>query len=133
MASNTSPIFGLTAFFAGSNSSAANTNRDGTGVLVPLFSTGTNTSRVDRINIKYTVTTTVGMFRIFIYDTVNNYLWHEIPVDAVTVAASTPGFEYEMRNMDGSALAWFPPNYTIKFTTHNAENVNASANGWHYT
>ena len=49
MAANTAPIFVLTPNLASANLAAANTARDGSGTLVPLFTATTNGSRVDYI------------------------------------------------------------------------------------
>ncbi len=131
-AANTSPIFGLTPHFSQGQTASADTTRDGSGTLVSVFTGATNGSRIDRINIKNAVTTTAGMIRLYVYDLSNNRPWKEIPVDAITVGANTAAFEYELKNADGSALLWFPLNYILKFTTHNAENVTVSANGWDF-
>ncbi len=45
--------------------STANTNRDGTGTLVPVVIGAANGSRVDRIQYQATGTTTAGMLRLF--------------------------------------------------------------------
>lgn len=45
--------------------STANTNRDGTGTLVPVLVAGVNGSRVDRVQFQAIGTTTAGMLRLF--------------------------------------------------------------------
>ena len=64
--------------------SVANTNRNGTGTLVTIFTGATNGSRVDDIYIVATGTTTAGVVRLFISDGSNIRLWQEILVTAIT-------------------------------------------------
>lgn len=45
--------------------SVANTNRDGTGTLVPVIVAAPNGSRVDRVQFQAVATTTAGMIRLF--------------------------------------------------------------------
>jgi|GEM_PF-1522491 hypothetical protein len=48
------------------NISTANTNRDGTGTIVAAFVAGSSGSRIDKVVIEATSTTTAGMVRLFI-------------------------------------------------------------------
>jgi hypothetical protein len=131
MAGNIVPIFGLTPHFSQAQTATANTNRDGvTGAYTTVFTATTNGSRIDVINIKYQASTTAGMVRLWVYDLTSLFLRWEIPVDAITVSANTPSFEYELRRSDGGALIWFASGCILKFTTHNAESCVVSADGW---
>jgi len=61
--------------------STANPNRDGTtGTYGTLMTAGAAGSRIDRIRIQATGTTTAGMVRLFVQDS----MILEIPVQAVT-------------------------------------------------
>ena len=81
--------------------SVANTNRDGTtGTYVTLITAGASGSRVDRLVIKATGTTTVGMIRLF----VGTALVLEVPVLAVTPSASIPSWGTEVVFCNGLIL-----------------------------
>jgi hypothetical protein len=131
MTANTAPIFSLTPFIASAQVSAANTNRDGTGTIVTVTAGTPNGRRVDRINIKGTVTTTAGMVRLYIDDGTNVRLWKEIPVTAITVSASAAGFESSISPTDQFAPLLVLPSssYILKASTHNAEAINVIALG----
>lgn len=87
-----SPVFTATPHVEVTNISTANTNRNGTGTIATVFTAGASGSRVDRIIVHATVTTTAGAVRLFLYDGTNYRLWKEVDVDAVTVGASTEAF-----------------------------------------
>lgn len=98
--------------------SAANTNRDGTGTIVTGFVAGASGSRVDRIEIKATGTTTAGMVRAFQRVSAGSWkLWREYAVDAITPSATVAS--YTTRDDDvGEILA---AGMEVGFSTHNAE------------
>lgn len=134
MAANTTPIFTLTPIVGAAAISTANTNRDGTGTIGTVITGGTEGTRISRITVKATVTTTAGMVRLYIGDdagTPNIRLWREIVVTAITVAAATAGFVYVM-NLTGESALILPPNYTLRASTHNAEAFNVFAEGGDY-
>lgn len=134
MVANKEPVFSLTPFIASAQVSAANTNRDGTGTIVTVTSGTTNGRRIDRINIKATVTTTAGMVRLYIDDGTNVRLWKEVVVSAITVAAGTAGFETSIGPTDPYAPLLVLPSstYILKASTHNAEAINVLASGSDY-
>lgn len=134
MPANIAPIFTLTPFVASAQVSAANTNRDGTGTVVTVTAGTTNGRRIDRINIKATVTTTAGMVRLYVDDGTNVRLWKEIPVSALTVSASAAGFETTISPSDPYAPLLVLPSstYILKASTHNAEAMNVLATGGDY-
>jgi hypothetical protein len=131
MPANTAPIFTLTPVIASAQVSAANTNRDGTGTVVTVVAGSTNGRRIDRIKIKATVTTTAGMVRLYIDDGTNVRLWTEVPVSAITVSASQPGFETNLGPTDPYAPLLVLPSssYILKASTHNAEAINVQVFG----
>jgi hypothetical protein len=94
--------------------STANTNRDGTGTLVTLMTAGTNGSRVDRVRIAATGTTTAGMIRFF----VGSSLINEVPVVATTPSATIPAWATDVVFENGLVLE---AGATLKVATHNAE------------
>lgn len=134
MPANTSPVFTLTPKIGMAAISTANTNRDGTGTIATVLTGGTYGTRISRIIIKATVTTTAGMVRLYIGDdagTPNIRLWREIVVSAITVSASVAGFVYIM-SLPGESALILPPNYTLRASTHNAEALNVVAEAGDY-
>lgn len=94
MAAGTTPIFPDTLICGFVQSTAANTNRDGTGTIYDLYTGTTDGDKIDEVRSKFQVTTTAGMVRYYIKKSGGSYrLIHEEPVPAVTVAASTPAVE----------------------------------------
>jgi hypothetical protein len=123
--------------------SAANTNRDGTGTIVQIAVGRGPGTRIERVRAHASVTTTVGMVRIFkkgtgltrnADGTIASYsapTWRliaEIPVTAITVGANTAGFDGEWAPTDGHNLA---DGEQLGASTHNAESFNVEAWGGH--
>lgn len=132
MPANTSPIFPLTPKIGLGQVSAANTNRDGTGTLVNILTGGANGTRIHRITIRATVTTTAGMVRLFIYDGSSvTRLWREVPVSAITPSASVEAFSANLE-LFGELALHLPANYVLRAATHNAEAINVIAEGGDY-
>jgi hypothetical protein len=132
VAANTNPIFGLTpnlGALATARISTANTNRDGTGTLGTVLTGGTNGSRVDRIVITATATTTAGMVRLFISDGTNIRLWKEIAVSAITPSGTVAAFTSTISSPDSNPLLVLPVNYVLKAGTNNAESFDVIAHG----
>jgi hypothetical protein len=123
MPANTVPIFTLTPRIQSARISTANTARDGTGSLSSVITGATDGTRIDRIVICATVTTTAGMVRLFIDDGTNVRLWREVPVTAITVGASTAAFTSTISSPDSLPLLVLPLNYILKAGTHNAEQI----------
>jgi hypothetical protein len=106
--------------------SVANTNRDGTGTTVSLFiAHPTLGSRVERITITATDTTTNGMIRFYIFDGINTDLKLEITVSAITPSSTVKAFTFEVIN-----LGWIiAAGKSIKASTHNSENFRIIVEG----
>jgi hypothetical protein len=100
--------------------SAANTNRDGSGTLVTVFTAGASGSRIDDIEIVATGTTSAGMVRLFIHDGTNARLFMEIPVAAITPSATVSVWRASLR---GLALL-LKSGWSLRASTHNAETFN---------
>jgi hypothetical protein len=109
--------------------SAANTARDGTGTLVDILTGVAAGTRVDRIIVEATVTTTAGMVRLFIHDGTNTRLYAEIPISAVTPSASVAAFRAVLETPD---LNLPSTSHVLKASTHNAEAMNVFAHGGDY-
>ncbi len=127
----------LTANFAsaprasGVSISTANTNRDGTGTLGTVFAAGSSGSRVSRIVVQATGTTTAGMVRLFLHNGSTPYLWKEVPISAITPSASVAAAHYELneRSADGLLPLMLPSGWSLRASTHNAEAFVVTANG----
>jgi hypothetical protein len=100
--------------------STANTNRDGTGTIVTIFTAGSSGSRVDDIVVTATGTTTAGMVRLFLHDGTNARLWQEVPVTAVTPSGTVQAFTSSLLNQ---ALI-LPNGWSLRASTNNAETFN---------
>jgi hypothetical protein len=132
VSANVQPIFTLTPHIGAARISTANANRDGTGTLGSLFVAGANGSRVERVEITATGTTTAGMIRFFTYDGTNYRAIKEVPVSAITPSASTAAFASEWARTDGYPLMVLPSGWTLYVGTNNAESFDVQAFGGDY-
>lgn len=114
--------------------STANTNRDGTGTITSLITGVAAGTRVNKILIKATVTTTAGMIRLFFSDDsgTTKRLIREMAVIAVTPSATVPAFEAEI---DISFLDIVLPSTadSLLVSTEKAETFNVFAIGYDLT
>jgi hypothetical protein len=132
MAANTTPIFTLTPVIGMAVISTANTNRDGTGDIATVITGATDGTRIHKITVIATVTTTAGMVRLYIADaTPNIRLWREVQVSAITVGATVKGFT-EVISLVGETALILPSGYSIRASTHNAHTFNVIAEGGNY-
>jgi len=128
MSANTNPIFTLTPTVAIGQISAANALRDGAGTIVTVLSAGANGTRVNRVVIKATVTTTAGTVRLFIGNGSGIYLWKEILVTAITASATVAAFEYIV-DLPGESSLVLPSGSSIRASTEKAEAFNIIVEG----
>lgn len=106
--------------------SAANTNRDGTGTIVSVFTTGASGSRIDGIRIKATGNTTLGMVRAFKKIGAGSWeLWREYAVSSATPSATVKTFEA----VDEDVGEVLKTGVEVGFATHNAESFKVHVNG----
>jgi len=128
MPANTNPIFTLTPHISSARIATANTNRDGTGTLGAVITGTTNGTRVDRILITATGTTTAGMVRIFIDDGTNVRFWQEVSVTAITASGTVKSFTATISSPDSTApLLVLPSSYVLRAGTNNAEQFDVIA------
>ena len=99
----------------------ANTTRDGTGTLATVYTAGQAGARIDSLLVQATDTTAAGMIRLFISDGSANLLIMELPVVAVTPAATIPAWCATVNFPNGLVLQ---ANWLLKASTHNAETFN---------
>lgn len=111
--------------------SVANTNRDGTGTIVTVFSAGASGSRIDAIDLKAVGTTTAGMIRLFIHDGTNARLLTEVPVTAITPSGTLPSWEAQLNTNTMTQILplLLPTGYSLRAATNNAETFNVIAQG----
>lgn len=103
-------------------SSTANTNRDGTGTINYIVKGGANGTRLERVIITATGTTTAGMIRFFIQDAAAHIrLVFEVPVTAITPSGTIQAFSYEWVRSDGQPIASLPKNWQLGWAPNNAE------------
>lgn len=130
MAANTTPIFTIVPHIGYVRMSIANTGRDGTGTLNAVFTGGSNGSRIDRITVTATSTTTAGMVRFFIDDGTNVRFWKEIPVTAATPSGTVQAFTTTFITPDAtSPLLVLPSSWVLRAAPHNAETFDVLAFG----
>jgi hypothetical protein len=127
--------------------STANTNRDGTGTMTilwtaPAFVDATNPggSRIERIVVQATGTTTAGMVRIFVSNdatantAANTFLYEEVPVTAATPSTTVQAYSTVLQAVTYQTL--FPimigPGCTLRVSTANAESFVVTAMGGDY-
>lgn len=121
--------------------STANTNRDGTGTIAQIAVGRGPGTRVEKVAVQASVTTTAGMIRIYkkasgltrnadgtfaSYSAPTWRLVQEIAVAAITVSASVEGFVAEWAPTNGYMLA---DGEQLGASTHNAESFNIEAWG----
>jgi hypothetical protein len=130
MAANTAPIFARSPRLGFARISTANTNRDGTGTIGDVITGGTDGTRVDRVVITATATTTAGMVRLYLYDATNTRLWQEINVSALTPSGTVSAFRFTVTSPDiMSPLVTLASGHKIQASTHNAESFDVIAIG----
>ena len=131
MPANISPIFTLTPRVGAVAIATANTARDGSGTIGTVLTAGTNGTRISRIQIKATVTTTAGTIRLRIHDGANYFLWREIINLAITIGANVAAWE-SIVYLPGELALILPSGYSLRASTEKAENHNVIAEGGDY-
>lgn len=105
--------------------SAANTNRDGTGTLVTVFTAGRTGARIDRLRAIAVSTTTAGMIRYFLSvdGGTTKRLIYEQAVSAITPSSSVAVWNGDLTQPNAPWLV-LAPNAILYAATHNAETFN---------
>jgi len=109
----------------------ANTNRDGTGTIVSVFTAGSSGSRIERVLIQAVGTTTAGMIRLYINDGTNSRLYQEIPIGATTPSGSVPAIAVACQafTMPTMYPIVIPTGFSLRASTNNTETFNIIAIG----
>jgi hypothetical protein len=86
--------------------------------------------RIDSLTIKAQGTTTMGMIRIYIFDTTNYRLFKEIPVPAIVQTGTEKAFQYKL-DMNGFSLK---AGWELRVSTEKAEtfSIIVEGNDWRY-
>lgn len=129
---STSAAFAATPKNSGAQIATANTARDGTGTLGTVYTAGASGSRIDSIIIQATGTTTAGMIRFFssIDAGTTKRLIGEVPVLAITAAATTPVFQTVLTSQNSAFMQnglVLQANSILYVSTNNAEAFNVIA------
>jgi hypothetical protein len=132
LAANQNPIFTITPHIASASIATANTGRDGTGTLGAVITGTTNGTRVDRVTIHATGTTTAGMIRFFIDDGSTIRIIYEVSVTAATPSGTVQAFGYEWVRTDTLPLLVLPNTYVLRAGTNNSETFIVTAYGGDY-
>jgi hypothetical protein len=98
--------------------SAANTNRDGTGTVVDVVSGGSSGSRIDKVRVVASGTTTAGAVRLYLYDGTNTYLIKELLVTAATPSTTVAVWDGEW---DADGIILTTSTWKLRASTNNAE------------
>lgn len=93
MAKNLNPVFLDTGLVGIGELTTANTNRDGTGTIVDVFTAATDGSRPAYIKAIATGATTAGIINLFIYNGSAWKFWTQIAVSAITPSATVLAWE----------------------------------------
>ena len=131
---SSTPGFASTPAIGVAQISTANTNRNGTGQIDTVLTAGASGSRISRIHITATSTTTAGVVRLFIHDGSSARLWHEVLVSAITPSTSVAVFQkYLSEAIDTDKLPLIlETGESLRASTHNAETFNVEAFGGDY-
>jgi hypothetical protein len=133
MAANTTPVFTITPRLSSVRIATSNSNRDGTGTMGDVLTAALNGTRVDRITIIATGTTTAGMVRLFLYDGVSaSRFWREVAVTAITPSGTVQAFTATVSSPDTNPLLVLPAGYVLRASTQNAETFDVTAHGGDY-
>ena len=123
MAANITPIFPLTPRVQWGTVLSANTAKDGTGVVIPVFTAGLNGSKIDQIKVRALGTNVATVLRFFINNgssntvAANNTLIHEITIPATTLSEVAALLDNDVLIIKGSSMPcpipYLPAGYKI--------------------
>ena len=129
----TAPQYAATPHLEAAVLSSANSNRDGTGTLVDVVTAGANGTKVDRIIITATATTTVGMIRLYAHDGSTSRLLGEMTVTAVTPSATAMAWQGEFNFSDPDRLLMLKAGWKLRASTEKAETFHVIAFGGEFS
>lgn len=128
MAMNTTPGFIGTIQTAFARVAAANTNKDGTGLLTTLIAGAAAGTAIYAIDLKAEVTTAAACVTFFITSGAVTTFWREVLVPVQISSSSQTSWEdHSLRSADGSPLLTLKQNETLKFACTVNQAITASA------
>ncbi|MFA7243643.1 MAG: hypothetical protein WC091_26345 [Sulfuricellaceae bacterium] len=122
----TTPSYAATPNCAIANITTANTARDGTGTVSPVFTAGAAGAMVSRLSIVARASTSAGIIRFFIHNGATAFLWKEVAVSAVTPSGTAVAFT-SVTDIDPPL--YLPTGYSVRAATNNAESFNIVVEG----
>lgn len=130
MVANVSPAFPDTVNDGVVAISTANTNRDGTGTMGTVLTAGADGTRIEKVVIEATGTTTAGMVRLFLHNGTTAFLIFEQIIAAVTPSGTVKAEHYTITGAPFPLT--IPSGWSLRASTHNAENFNVFGFGANY-
>ena len=121
MPANTAPIFPLTPKISWGTVATANTAKDGTGTVVPVFTAGSNGSRLDYLKVRALGTNVATVIRVFVNNgstnatAANNSLIFDQTI-AATTNSETAQLVDNLIQLDLALPAGYVVNVTIGTT-----------------
>lgn len=130
MAVTATPIFSQAVRHAVATISTANTNRDGSGTIVTVFTADPiDGSVVDHIDIQAIGAVTAGVVRLYIHNGVASFLWKEVLVTATTPSTAVAAWSYSLDCSQRGNACYLPAGWSLRASTHNAESFNVHGFG----
>lgn len=121
----TTPNFTATPKTATGQVTTAQTTRDNPGSnIVTVVTSGASGSKIERIRICGTGTTTAGVVRLYKSDGTNHRLWKEVLVTAITPSTTVAVFESEVDCSGPGGALLLISGWSLRATTHNTETFN---------
>lgn len=111
--------------------STAETSRTAPTNAGTVLTAGSNGTRLNRIQVLATATTTAGTVRLFLHDGTSFRLLAEVPVTAITPSGTVQVFSAtlsEATNIDFLPIV-LPNGWSLRAATHNAESFVVTAHG----
>jgi len=125
------PQFAATPKIGSAVISTADTSRTAPTNFGTVLTAGANGTRVNRIQVLATATTTAGTVRLFLHDGTNFRLIAEVSVTAITPSGTVQVFAASLAdatNLDLLPIV-LPSGWSLRATTHNAESFVVTAHG----
>lgn len=114
-----------TAVLGMANISTANSNLDGTGTMTDVVVAADDVT-INRVVVKATTTTTEGMVRLFVQDSVSTKLLHEVQIGSKTCSGTVPSTSQVVEFQKGFVLK---KGARLRASTQVAESFNIIAEG----
>ena len=123
------PIFAATPKVGVATLSLADTPRTAPTNVGTVLTGGTSGTRVERVQIVATSTTTAGIVRLFLYDGSAYHLISEVLVSAITPSGTVAAFTATADFTAPGSVLLIPNGWSLRATTHNAEAFQVTAFG----